>query len=62
MNYDVSIDTLKDLSTRFKCICQYDEFIEENDDQDDFMDDLLDGKVPNTAYYERRMKQKKLWN
>jgi hypothetical protein len=58
MKYDVSIDTLKDLSTRFKWICQYDEFIEENDDQDDFIDDPLDGKEPNIAYYEKQMKRK----
>jgi hypothetical protein len=58
MKYDVSIDTLKDLSTRFKWTCQYDEFIEENDEEDDFIDDPLDGKEPNIAYYEKQMKRK----
>ena len=36
MKYNVTFDELKDLATRFKWLCQYDEFtVEEEDDEDD---------------------------
>jgi hypothetical protein len=60
MKYDVSIDQLKDLATRFKWICQYDEFTtEESIDDYDEISDPLDGNEPNKAYYERKIKQLK---
>jgi hypothetical protein len=31
---------------------------DEENDQDDFIDDPLDGKEPNIAYYEKQMKRK----
>jgi hypothetical protein len=62
MKYDVTLETLKDLATRFKWICQYDEFEEEEEeekDEDDFIDDPLEGKQPNIAYYEKEIKRLK---
>ena len=36
MKYNVTFEELKDLATRFKWLCQYDEFtVEEEDDEDD---------------------------
>jgi hypothetical protein len=57
MKYDVTLDTLKDLAVRFKWICQYDEFEEEEKDEDDFIDDPLEGKQPNIAYYKKEIKR-----
>jgi hypothetical protein len=59
--YKVSYNELKEIAGKRKWLCQYDVDLvdeDEENDPDDFIDDPLDGKEPNIAYYEKQMKRK----
>jgi hypothetical protein len=56
--YTVTLDQLKDFATRFKWICQYDEFKDDDEPEDETIDDPLDGKEANEAYYKKQLKLK----
>jgi hypothetical protein len=56
--YKISYETLKDISDKRKWLCQYDIDLtdkNDNDIEEDFIDDPLDGKQPNKEYYERKI-------
>jgi hypothetical protein len=59
--YKISYDALKEIAEKRKWLCQYDVDLaddEEDEEEEEFINDPLDGKEPNKAYYEKQIKQK----